>query len=79
MEELELGQHVMGKKLSMSDNLFTHAQEMQRQMEELELGQQVMGKKLSMSERSAPPAFNRMVSTASSEVRCLKKCYCINQ
>ncbi len=41
-------------------------------MEELELGQHVMGKKLSMSERSAPPAFNRMVSTASSEVRCLK-------
>ena len=37
---------------------------MQRQMEELEMGQ-AMGKKLSMSER--PPAFNRMLSTASSE------------
>ncbi len=50
MEELELGQYVMGKKLSMSDNCFTHAQEMQRQMEELELGQHGMGKKLSMSD-----------------------------
>jgi hypothetical protein len=37
---------------------------MQRQMEELEMGQ-AMGKKLSMSDR--PPAFNRMLSTASSE------------
>jgi hypothetical protein len=33
-------------------------------MEELEMGQ-AMGKKLSMSDR--PPAFNRMLSTASSE------------
>jgi hypothetical protein len=50
MEELELGQHVMGKKLFMSRQLFTHAQEMQHQMEELELGQHVMGKKLFMSD-----------------------------
>ncbi len=50
MEELELGQHLMGKKPSMSDNCFTHVQEMQCQMEELELGQHVMGKKLSMSD-----------------------------
>ncbi len=50
MEELELGQHVMGKKLFISDNFSGMRQEMQRQMEERKLGQHMMGKKLSMSD-----------------------------